>query len=83
MNNIPKMLMMRPSVTTRMVALKGGTLISVMECPEYAVTVALYTRNNGEWEQIWMCEDAPGWFRDWAGLRARIRLVHAQVLSGH
>jgi hypothetical protein len=83
MCDIPKMIVMRPAVVANPIKTTHGTLIIVMECPEYAVRVALYTRHNGEYEQVWLCDDAPGWFHNWADLRARILGFYFQTCAGH
>jgi hypothetical protein len=46
-------------------------MIHVMEHKAYAVTVSLHTV-AGHSAQMWQCPYAPGVFRTWAQLRARM-----------
>jgi len=83
MNVIPKMIAMTPAVNAKPVKLRFSTILTVMECKEYGVTMCLNTRADGSYEQIWTCTDAPGWFRDWAGLRARMINCYVAAVTGH
>jgi hypothetical protein len=77
---IPKMIMMRPTVIANPVQMKRGTMIVVMECPEYQVTVSLHSDEDMVFGQVWQCKDVPGWFRTWEQLRCRMHGCYERAM---
>lgn len=80
MCTIPKMIMLRPTVTATPIKMKTGFMVKVMECPEYEVSVFLHSEGNTVFGQVWTCDSAPGWFRTWAELRDRILTCYDRAM---
>lgn len=81
MCKIPLMIMMRPTLVATPIKMRHGTMIMVMECPEYAVSVSLHSTGESTFNQIWQCEHVPGWFSNWAQLRHRIQTCVDHAMS--
>lgn len=81
MCEIPDLIPMRPAVVSTPTKVRNGTMIIIMECPEYDITVSLLSETNTVYTQIWTCPDLPGWYNNWEEMRTQMALAYKEALT--